>query len=57
MQKELDVNSTENVYCPICRQNVGRNKLLFKKSPGAKGKVKIVCRGCKNEVEIDLESK
>jgi hypothetical protein len=47
---------TKNVYCPVCAQR-GKNKLLFKKRPEAQGKILIMCRGCREEVEIELDDK
>lgn len=43
------------VYCPECMIRAGKEKLLFKKSPGAKGTIRIMCRGCKSEIEVNLD--
>lgn len=46
---------TENVYCPICKARVNREKLLFKKTKQSKGSIYIYCRGCKEEIKINLD--
>ncbi len=45
---------TVDVFCPNCYRQ-GRQKLLFRKQPGAKGKISIKCRGCKETIEIQLD--
>lgn len=45
----------ENVYCPVCKARANREKLLFRKSPGAKGIIEINCRGCKEVIKIELD--
>lgn len=48
---------TENVYCPICKAKVNREKLLFKKTPQSKGTIYIYCRGCKEEIKVNLDKR
>lgn len=48
------MEQTINVYCPVCRERAGKNKLLFKKAPQASGVIYIQCRGCKEQVKIEL---
>ncbi len=48
-------NKFVNVYCPNCIERYGRRKLLFQRSLDSKGTVNIMCRGCKREIEIELE--
>lgn len=48
---------TENVYCPVCKARANREKLLFKKAPGASGTIFINCRGCKEVIKIELSKR
>lgn len=48
------MEQTINVYCPICKARAGKDKLLFKKTPQASGEIYIQCRGCKEQVKIEL---
>ncbi|MBQ0111676.1 MAG: hypothetical protein KBT03_00935 [Bacteroidales bacterium] len=49
------VTTIQNVYCPVCKEKANRNKLLFKKTPETKGIVFILCRGCREEIQLDLD--
>lgn len=42
-----------NVYCPVCEKN-GRKKLLFQTEDDTAGKIIIRCRGCKEDVVLNL---
>nr|DAY20475.1 MAG TPA: cysteine-rich protein [Caudoviricetes sp.] len=50
----VNINRIENVYCPVCYERYGRKKLLFKKDESTFGKIIIRCRGCKEDVELNL---
>jgi hypothetical protein len=55
--KGVGMAETENVYCPICKAKVNREKLLFKKTPQSKGIIYIYCRGCKEEIKVNLDKR
>ena len=46
---------TIDVYCPNCMEQHWRKKLLFKCTPDSKGTIVTKCRGCRQEVKIELE--
>ena len=44
------------IYCPHCLSAFGKEKLLFE-SIGATGDIRIKCKGCKNLIRINLNTR